>query len=212
MTEKLEKKLRKLLAKADVSEEKIDELIEEIKDESDIEETTVTEEVKPEVEEDNPVETPNEDVPVDLPVAPPTEEPSEGDVPPESVPAVEVPNEEPAQVNDGSIEAALNDLAAQGDVPPKAAAQNPVNEPVAPDVAPAIPDPAITELQKTIEELQNANEGLLKRIDSLEEALTKAGLIEGAATVGDETPRVTPNGNQENADPMDEIISVINGR
>ena len=198
MNERLEKKLKKILAKAGLDEDQIDGIVEEV-------ESAVAEEVVP--EEGNPDETtevpPVEDEPV-------VTEPAPEEVPPEAA-AEEVPPVEEVPPTDGNIAAALDELAAQeGAVPPESE--------VPPEAVPpqeVIPQADPTEIQKLSDDLAEAHktiEGLVARIDSLEEALKASGVISNDSKVGDETPRITPNANQENNDAFDDILATINGK
>ncbi len=210
MNEKLAKKLKKILAKAGLEEDKIGEIVEEVEgaiaEEVTDEDGNPAEPPLPPSEENGDVVPPIEegagDVPPqgDLPI-PPTEEvvpPTEGDVPPEV----------PPQEGDGSIEAALSQLAQQegqptlppqeGDVPPA---------PIAP-----IEDPRIGELESQLGEANKTIEALSARVDSLLEALKEAGVISGSSALGDETPRVTPNANHNEEDAFDDILATINGK
>ena len=201
--EKLAKKLKKILAKAGLDEDKIDEVVEEV-------EEATSEEV---VEEDgNPEEA----------QVPPTEEEG-GEVPPEVVEEVvneeqpapqEAPLEGEAPIEevpptDGSIEQALGELAAQeqGEVPQEVVAPTPDQAPL-----PPIDPTLVEELKTQLGEANKTIEGLTARIDSLEEALRSAGVISSDSKLGDETPRITPNANQESEDAFDEIINHINGK
>lgn len=198
MNEKLAKKLKKILAKAGLEEDKIGEIVDEVEEE-------LAEEAVP--EEGNPEENP----------VPPSEEegapaPEEAPVPVEEEPAPapeEAPVPEEVPPTDGSIDAALNELAAQegaaapqAEVPPA-----PVEAPL-----PAV-DPA--EFGKLVSDLGEANktiEALKARVDSLTEALKGAGVITSESRVGDETPRITPNANANQEDAFDDILDVINGK
>lgn len=184
MNEKLEKKIRKLLAKAGLEEEEVENIVDEINNSA-----------AEDVEEDAPVEeqvdpTPNpevveEEVPVDVP--PVEEVPVEEEVAPEIPPEVE-----------------------EGEALPPAEEQ-PLEE-VAP-VEQAGPDPIVIELQSQLAEAQKAIEGLTARIGSLEEALENAGVVEGNnAEVGDETPKLTPQHDDEGENVLNDVLRQINGR
>lgn len=197
MNEKLAKKLKKILAKAGLDEDKVDDIVDEV-------EVALTEEEVP--EDVNPEENEAQ--------VPPSEEegaptPEEAQVPPESEPAPEEvpPTEEPApQETDGSIEQALNQLAAEE------GAQTPEADVLPAPAIPAIDPNEVAKLTKDLNEANKTIEGLVKRIDSLEDALKSAGVITSETKVGDETPRITPNANQDNADAFDDILDVINGK
>lgn len=185
MNEKLEKKIRKLLAKAGLEEEEIQNIIDEINN-SNVEEV---EEGEPVEEEVNPAENPEvvEEVPADVP---PVEEQAVEEVAPAEIP--------PEQV-------------AESEALPLAEEQPPVEE-VAPVQEPG-PDPLVVELQGLLQEAQKAIEGLTARIGSLEEALQNAGVVEGGtAEVGDETPKLTPQHDDDGEQVLDDVIRHINGR
>lgn len=199
MNERIAKKLKKLLAKAGLEEDKVDEVVEEV-------EAALAEEEVPE-EEGNPEEAP----------LPPSEEEVVEEVPEEVVeeaaPNEEVPPlEEEAAPGDGNIEAALQELAAQeeGAVPPEGEVP-PTPDQALPEV-PQVDPSAIQQLQSDFAEAQKTIEGLLARIDSLEEALKASGVIANDSKVGDENPRLTPNANQDNADAFDDVLAAINGK
>lgn len=193
MNEKLAKKLKKILAKAGLDEDKIDEIVEEV-----VEATTEEEVIN---ENDNPdnvtPDQPSEETQVEETPAPTNEEvpPVQEEVPP----------------TDGNIEQALQELAAQeqGEVPPTDAV--PPTQEQAP--VPPVVDPSATEeLKASLREANKTIEGLTARIDSLEQALKAAGVITSESKLGDETPRITPNANQENVDVFDDVLATINGK
>lgn len=197
--EKLEKKLKKILAKAGLEEDKVDAIVDEV--EGALEEEDVPEDVNPVEEEPLP---PSEE-PKEEPEAPAEEQvaPTEGEVPPQ---------EEVVAPNDGNIEQALNELAAQTE-----GAATPQEEVVPPTPAqeqlpPPIDPSQIEQLTHDLGEAHKTIEGLVARIDSLEEALKSAGVITGESKVGDETPRITPNASADQNDAFDDILDVINGK
>lgn len=185
MNEKLEKKIRKLLAKAGLEEEEVQNIVDEINN-SNVEEV---EEGAPVEEEVNPAENPEvvEEVPADVP---PVEEQAVEEVAP-----AEIPPE-----------------VAESEALPLAEEQPPVEE-VAPVQEPG-PDPLVVELQGLLQEAQKAIDGLTARIGSLEEALQSAGVVEGGnnAEVGDETPKLTPQHDDEGEKVLDDVLRQINGR
>lgn len=190
-------KLAEILAALGLTDEQVNKIVGDV-------ESTVSEEVaqeggNPEEENPAPEETPEEPAP----------EEEGAPVPPTEVPEPETD----APAGDGSIESVLAEAAAQEDaaVPPEEQAVPPTPEqPPVPEVDPLA---KIAELESTIEEYKKANDGLIARIDSLEQALKAAGVIDGnSATVGDETPRVTPNASAGEESPLDDIIGVINGK
>jgi len=196
MNEKLAKKLEKLLAKAGLDEDKIDEILSEVAEAS--AEEGVPNDVDPEAVPEGEGEVQGDDVP--------TEELPVEEVPQEEV----VPQAEEEQVppTDGSIENALNELAAQeqgGQVPPTEQAVPPV-----PQVDPS----QIEQLVGDLGEAQKTIQGLLARIDSLEQALTQAGVISGGGSqLGDEQGAITPSANHDaSADVFDDVLARLNGK
>lgn len=100
-------------------------------------------------------------------------------------------------------------------LPPPAEEVPPVEEPMAPQ--PAMPGYDDTELRgllkdamAELEETKKANEGLLARVDSLEEALKKGGFLDDSqAPIGDESPKAPAQVTID--DPMDDVLAQING-
>ena len=137
----------------------------------------------------------------------PLPNPPEGDVPPlpPDVPVDDVPSDVPPSA----------DLPTD-DVPPTEGEPVPPTDPVPPvepDV-PAVPpfDPTplleqVNALQGQLDEYKKANEGLLARVQSLEDSLKAAGVIDGsvASEVGDALPGAAPQS------PTDDVFgSVLN--
>lgn len=200
MNEKLAKKLKKILAKAGLDEEKINSIVDAVEEavtEEEAPEDVDPEEAEAEVSEEEVVEEPDQVV---------EEAPVEEEAPNEEVLP---PQEEVAQENDGSIEAALNELAAQEGVAPNEA-QVPGPEAEAP--LPTIDPSEVQKLQNDLAEANKTIEGLVARIDSLEEALKGAGVITSNSKLGDENPRLTPNASANQEDAFDDILNVINGK
>ena len=195
--EKLEKKLKKILAKAGLDEDKVDAIVDEV--EGALVEEDVPEDVNPGEDAVPPSENEGE--------VPSEEEVVQEEAAPEEV--VEEVAQEEVPPTDGNIEQALNELAAQeGEATPDAEVAPIPQEPIVPQIDPS-------EIQKLADDLGEANktiQGLLARIDSLEEALKGAGVITSDSKVGDETPRITPNANSNNEDAFDDIIATINGK
>lgn len=187
MKEKLEKKLLKILAKAGLDEEKANEIVEEVK-------SAVSEEDAP--DSTDPEDTPNpegqetnEGNDQEGTTPPPSEE---GEIPP--VPPVP-PTEE--------------------QVPPAPAPEVPPAE-IPPEVPPAVPtvNPNLQKALALLEEQQKANQGLLARVNALEEALRSAGIIEGSApqTVGVETPTPLPESINNQGNILSDVLAQINGK
>ena len=138
--------------------------------------------------------------------------PAEGDVPPltPEVPVDEVPSDVPP-----SADLPTDDVPpAEGDVVPPEEVVPPV-APAEPAVPPFDPTPILeqmTSLQGELEEYKKANEGLLARVQSLEEALKNAGVIsEGNPVneVGDVLPSAAPQSPTD--DVFGDVMREING-
>lgn len=205
MKEKTLKKIRKLLAKEGVEEEKIDSIVDEIEstEESD-EDSPIDEEETEEVV--NPI--PPEEVSEIPPEVTPVDEEglSQGEptptlVPPSIPPEGDLEQQPPVDAIPGSIEDALGQLGANGEVPPESQ----------PTPTPTV-DPQIQDLLTEIEELKKANEGLLARVSSLEEALKSAGVIEGGLSFGDERPSLPTSEETQANDQLASILRQINGK
>ncbi len=178
--EKLIEALRETLAKLGLDEEAINAALEEAM-------------AKAESEE-NPAPASDPDVPTEDVVVPP-ETPSE----PAEEGASDVPSADLPPVEDAVPPEAQ-------DVPPEE-----VVPPADPAPAPAPVDPTdlikqIGDLTGQLAEYKKANDGLMARVQSLEEALKKAGVIDGSeptTTVGDELPSSAPQ------NPTDDVFSDV---
>lgn len=194
MKDKKLKKLKKELSKLGLDEEKQKEILDIINsDDEDVEEDNA--EI---VEEEQVEETPAEESSPEGDGDAPSEEPDPVD-PPEA-PVEEPPVEESSPLPDGITEVDPNTL---GDVPPEPNPEEPVP---APDV-PSVDYEAKLAAQ---EELINAQKA---RIDSLEEALKKAGILDDTGV----TNQVGTDDNQAPAnDPIDNpvqrVLKEINGK
>jgi hypothetical protein len=187
--EKLIESMRKTLAELGLDEETINAAIEKIVADAQSEENP-----QPSGDPVPPTE-PTDELPVP-PVPPEEEVPGEG------------PSPDPSAV-DAQVES-------EGDpIPPQEVP--PVEEPT-PAPAPVPPfDPTeliakVEEVTQANEELKKANEGLLQRVASLEEALKKAGVIDGsslAQSVGDENPAAAPQ--NPTSDVFSDTLRELNG-
>lgn len=143
-------------------------------------------------------------------VAPTTDEPTTDEVPP-------LPPE-PTDEGNGetqSDEPSPDEVEATEEVPPVPTEEVTPVEPT-PDVVPPVEEPQPpfdpSPLLSAIEELQKANEGLIARVESLEEALRVAGVLDGenpATQVGDPNPSQTPQ-NPTN-DVFNDVLRELNG-
>lgn len=205
MKDKKLKKLKKELSKLGLDEEKQKEILDIINsDDEDVEEDDaeiVEEEVKvPEEDASLEGDGKSEDEipePVD-PLAPK----SEGDE--EVPPTEEVPPVEDTPLPEGMDRVDPSQIG--NEVPPVPNTDEPVPNPVTPDV------PNVDYEQK-IKEQNALIEAQKKRIDSLEEALKKAGIL----TDSGETNQVGVDDNQAPAndpldDPVERVLKEINGR
>lgn len=146
-----------------------------------------TEEVPPSGDPDLP---PSDDVVPPTEDVPPTEE-EDGKLPPSDVPPAEETQEAP------------NPQEVPNDVPPAA--------PV-PPFDPTDLINSINELKGQNDELAKANEGLIARVNSLEEALKNAGVIDGTnptTQVGDPLPTAAPQSPTD--DVFSSVLSELNG-
>ena len=186
-------KLTKILAKLGLDDDKIDEIVDEVLEATSEEgapEGVNPEEIAPAPIEEEPTEVVEETTP--------TEEPQE--LPPELPPEEVV--EDPAP---GSVDEVVNNFA-QEVAPQEEVAPTP-DQPLPTPIA----DPRIDELVAQLEEQKKANEGLVARITSLEDALKKAGVIEGSPSIGDERPTL-PNSINDQGDILGDVLKQLNGR
>ena len=185
--DKLIEALRETLAKLGLDEQLITAALDEA-----VAKATSVEEAPA---EGNPTEEP---IPEEVPPTTPTDELTET---PSEAPSADLPAEE---------------VAPEGEqVPPTE--EVPPTEPTLPGPAPAPFDP--TELIAQVEEVSNANaelkkanEGLVARVQALEEALKNAGVIDGsspATEVGDTLPSAAPQNPTD--DVLGSVLSEING-
>lgn len=207
MKDKKLKKLKKELSKLGLDEEKQKEILDIINsDDEDVEENDaeiVEKEVKVEPEEDaSPEGDGKSEDEIPEPVDPLAPE-SEGD---EEVPPTteEVPPVEDTPLPEGMDRVDPSQIG--NEVPPVPNTDEPVPNPVTPDT------PNVDYEQK-IKEQNDLIEAQKKRIDSLEEALKKAGIL----TDSGETNQVGVDDNQAPAndpldDPVERVLKEINGK
>lgn len=197
--EKLEKKLKKILAKAGLDEDKIDKVIDDV--EGELAEEDTPDDVDPEESAPNPeseeVEEPNEE---------PSEEEPQVEENPAPSPSDEngvVPGSNEEAVG-GLVEGLQPEVPPQPPIPPEEEVVTPAPAPV-----PQIDPGQIQDLISKVEELTKARDGLLNRVASLEDALKKAGVIEGSPVVGDERPTLPESANGQ-GDLLKEVLAQIN--
>lgn len=187
-------KLKETLSANGVDDETIAKVIADL-------EKTDDEDEKP--NEDNKEDGTSEN---DEPPANDTDEVDDDDLPPGS--------NDGAPIEEGAIppDADLPPVPPTEDVPP-------VEEPPVPpqeEVPPAPVPPAFNpdELIAKYEELKAANDGLLARVDSLEQALKDVGVLDksDADEVGVDDQRIPPSGSNGAVDAFDDALDVLNNR
>lgn len=132
----------------------------------------------------------------------PAEEPAPEEIPEEAL-AEEVPEE------------AVEEPLPEEPLPEEAPVEEVPAEPVAPQIPPELLEQLgeVESLKGEVEELKKANEALLARMDSLNEALKSAGVIEGEVKpldIGIHQPSAL--GNNPVDDPMEDVLAKINKR
>jgi hypothetical protein len=183
-------KLRAALIEAGMEEEQIEEVIAASSDETEV------------VSEGN-----DEESSTSGEVPPEEEAPSESEVIPEGEDEV-VPPQDEVPAESESVPP----------VPPEAQEEVPPTE--VPPEEPSVPGPEVPPQFVSIEEFETvknelaeqkkANEGLLNRLSSLEEALKKAGVIDGSedSSVGVDDPQAPGSTNVDTT--MDDVLREIN--
>ena len=134
----------------------------------------------------------------DVPPLPPEE-------PVDETPSV-VPPSADLPVEEAQVPPTEEEVPPTGDVPPAEPA------PVAPPFDPTALLNQVTTLQSQLDEQIKANNGLVERVQALEDALKKAGVIDGnnpTTTVGDELPSAAPQNPTE--DVLGSVLSELNG-
>jgi len=191
-------KLRAALVEAGVEEGKIDEILESVSEEE-VEETPEgksEEEITSSETQEEAEEPSGEQEEKGEEEGEPSQE--EGEPAPESVPEIpeepqpELPPEEVVPVEEPPVEEV------PGEVPPV-------------DVPPQyVSLEEFAEVKNELEEQKKANEGLLSRISSLEEALKKAGVIDASSdsSVGLDDPQAP--GSRVVDTTMDDVLREIN--
>jgi hypothetical protein len=189
MNEKLLKKLKKLLTKAGVEDEKIDDIVSQL-DEKDTEEPVVekegetTEVVEPPIDDaiDEPVDGLNH---------------SNND----NLPPVEEDNAQNKEI--------VEDETAVDNAPVDENPVPPVNDEVVEQVEPSQPE---FDAESKLAEANNVIEGLKSRIDALEDALRKAGILEDEKVdeVGVDQTYLPSNDVEDNS--FNSVLNDLNGR
>lgn len=192
-------KLRAALIEAGMEEDKIEEVIAASSDETEVvsegndEESSTSSEVPPE-----------EEAPSDVPVVPEGEAegvPPQDEVPPEVASVPPVPEELPPEVPPTEVPPEVPPV----EVPPT---EQPVPGPEVPPQFVSIEE--FETVKNELAEQKKANEGLLNRLSSLEEALKKAGVIDGSedSSVGVDDPKAPGSTNVDTT--MDDVLREIN--
>lgn len=141
----------------------------------------------------------------------PASEPTEVEVPPTEAPVEEgkeeegevAPSSEPETVEVPPTEE-VPPVAPEGEVPPA--------EPVAPAFDPTDLIGMVTDLQGKLDEQLKANQGLVARIDALEEALKAAKVIDDGnpvTEIGDPNPSAAPQ--NPTSDVLGDVMAKLNG-
>lgn len=127
------------------------------------------------------------------------------------VPPVE---EDGAPIEEGAVppEADLPPVPQEEVVPPAEEPPVPPQEEVPPAPVPPAFNP--DELIAKYEELKAANDGLLARVDSLEQALKDVGVLDksDAEEVGIDDQRIPPSGSNGAVDAFDDALDFLNNR
>lgn len=136
--------------------------------------------------------------------------PSDDDLPPGS--------NDGAPIEEGATppDADLPPVPPSEDVPPADEPPVPPQEEVPPAEVPAEVPPAFNpdEFIAKYEELKAANEGLVARIESLEQALRDVGVLDksDAEEIGVDDQRIPPSGSNGAIDAFDDALDVLNNR
>lgn len=185
-------KLRAILTELGIEPEKIEAAL-----------TALSEDaapVSPEGKGEEPNTSSEEPVPEDVIAAelPPAEGEAPVDIPPEDVPA-DPESVPPAEEQPVDVPPTELPPAPEGPVPP-----------AMPELPPMVSVEEFNALKADYEELKKANEGLQAAVDSLKEALTGAGIIDGASatSVGIDNPSAPGHSNVSTV--MDDILAEIN--
>ena len=200
-------KLKKVLAENGLSEEEIAKIIAELENNESDNENDGNDDGKP--EEDEPTSTDDDsNEEDDLPPASKENGNGEGEIPQsENEPS---PAEVPPLPPEGNVPQ-NEELppVPPTDVPPVDEPTVPPQDPTVPQ-APTGPDP---ELLGKIEEQAKTIDGLLARIESLEEALKKSGILDGnTEEVGTDKPNVPDSASAQVNDEFDDVLGEINRR
>lgn len=202
MDKELLEKLREVLGKHGIEEEVISEVEKELSEETPAEEPEVEEVVEEESAAPEPVEGEEGDEPSQDEVTPPAEEPvaEEGEPAP-----IEEPVEEPAE------EIAPEETPAEEPLPEGIEEVDPAIE--SSEMAPTDNSGELEDLRSELKEQRAANEGLKARIDALEDALKKAGVMgesdEGGREVGIDDGTRTPDFHDDEDD-LDAVVASLN--
>lgn len=185
-------KLRAILTELGVEPEKIEAALAALSEDA--------APVSPEGEGENPSTSSEESVPEESVAAdvPPAEGEGAVDIPPEDVPA-DPESVPPTDVPPVDVPPTDLPPAPEGAVPP-----------AMPELPPMVSIEEFNALKADLEETKKANEGLRAAVDSLKEALTAAGIIDGASatSVGIDSPSAPGHSNVSTV--MDDILAEIN--
>lgn len=202
-------KLLKVLAEEGVDEETAKKIVAKLEGEEDLEDDKSKEDKEPENKEDNKEEGSGDGNSSNEEEVPPASEvpPTEEDLP---AGTHENPSEE------GNPEEVLPPAPPQEEVPPVEEPPVPPQEQVPPSPETVLPPEILDQIngyQTLLDEQAKTIDGLVKRIESLEQALTQSGVISQDETaVGDETQRNIDSGNSHITDDFEDVLGEINRR
>jgi hypothetical protein len=141
------------------------------------------------------------------------EKPEEGENPEETEPkeAEEAKEKDPEEKVEAKPEEGEAPKEETPDQSPAPAEEVPPEQPEAPQIDIEAISKAFDEMSAKVEEMGKANEALLNRIGSLEDALKQAGVIEGGvAEFGYDSPKAPAN--DPSGDGLDGFLAQVNRR
>ena len=212
-------KLKEVLAANGLDEEQIDKIVTELKEKSSEEDD------KSNKNDDDKVDANEGKVPADgnpadgEPPVPSDESASEDDLPPGTHDGN--PNEEGVAPQEGDLPPVPPTDIPPEDVPPTDVPPADQTQEVSSDVPPVPPfDPTellakVDDYANKLSEAEATIEGLKTRIESLESALSSAGVLdksEDTEELGIDDPRVPESGSVGAVDAFDDALSLLNGK
>lgn len=221
------KKLGEVLKNKGMSDEEIEKVKEELSSEAPVEKTEEKTEVEEKTEqpseESSDAEGKGEESPKEEEPSEPVEsEPSKEEKPEETVVEEQSSSEEveetkdPSPLPEGAEEVDPSQIQPESEEPVEenAAPQEPVVETPTPEVPESVD---VQSLKAQLEEERKAREGLLARIDGLEQALIAVGVIRssestGTNPVGIDDPSRVPADYHDDKEMLDSVLAEINRR